>query len=149
MANQIDCRRTGYLQAALERRAPAKATRAFCLPMRRPEPAPQFLTSFVSWLTIAVIARLYVHAWQGSVAMERRVRFARSIVLARSEDLQKKFLELQKLKEQVRLAEIAAKQIVVPRANVCVSERWPTVNGGSRSFSPMAKPEDLRPEELS
>jgi hypothetical protein len=63
------------------------------------------------------------HAWQGSMAMERKVRFTRSIVLARSENLQKKFLELQKLKEQVRLAEIAAKQITAPRAkDSCLSD---------------------------
>jgi len=42
--------------------------------------------------------------------MERKVRYTRSAVLIRRENLQKRFSELQKLKEQVRLAEIAAKQ---------------------------------------
>ncbi|HMM91877.1 hypothetical protein [Bradyrhizobium sp.] len=42
--------------------------------------------------------------------MERKILFARAKLLVRRETLQKKIAELQKLKEQVRLAEIAAKQ---------------------------------------
>ena len=50
--------------------------------------------------------------------MERKVRFARSTVLIRRESLQKRFSELQKLKEQVRLAEIAAKQSSPPARRI-------------------------------
>jgi hypothetical protein len=46
----------------------------------------------------------------GGIAMERKILFARAKLLVRRETLQKKIAELQKLKEQVRLAEIAAKQ---------------------------------------
>ena len=45
---------------------------------------------------------------QGGMAMERKIQL--SAVLMCREDLQKRFSELQKLKEQVRLAEIAAKR---------------------------------------
>jgi hypothetical protein len=84
---------------------------------------PQFLTSLVSWLTIAVILRLYVPCVQRGMAMERRNRFTRSAVLIRREDLQKRFSELQKLKEQVRLAEIAAEQSQPPKQRIaCLSD---------------------------
>lgn len=42
--------------------------------------------------------------------MVRKILFARAKILVRRETLQKKIAELQKLKEQVRLAEIAARQ---------------------------------------
>lgn len=42
--------------------------------------------------------------------MAHKIRFARIKLLVRRESLQKKYDELQKLKEQIRLAEIAAKQ---------------------------------------
>jgi hypothetical protein len=45
--------------------------------------------------------------------MAHKIRFARIKLLVRRESLRKKYDELQKLKEQIRLAEIAAKQ---PRA---------------------------------
>jgi hypothetical protein len=42
--------------------------------------------------------------------MAHKIRFARIKLLMRRESLQKKYDELQQLKEQIRLAEIAAKQ---------------------------------------
>jgi hypothetical protein len=55
--------------------------------------------------------------------MERKVRFSRSVVQVRRESLQKRFSELQKLKEQVRLAEIAAKQSARPEQRIaCLSD---------------------------
>lgn len=42
--------------------------------------------------------------------MAHKIRFARIKLLVRRESLQKQYAELQKLKEQIRLAEIAAKQ---------------------------------------
>ena len=54
--------------------------------------------------------------------MERKVRFTRT-VLIRRESLQKRFSELQKLKEQVRLAEMAAKQSSPPARRIaCLSD---------------------------
>jgi hypothetical protein len=50
--------------------------------------------------------------------MERKVRFSRSAVQVRRESLQKRFSELQKLKEQVRLAEIAAEQSAHPEQRI-------------------------------
>ena len=50
--------------------------------------------------------------------MEREVHFSRLMVLVRNESLQKRFSELQKLKEQVRLAEIAAKQSPPPERRI-------------------------------
>ncbi len=47
--------------------------------------------------------------------MAHKIRFARIKLLVRRESLRKKYDELQKLKEQIRLAEIAAKQ---PRAQM-------------------------------
>jgi len=44
------------------------------------------------------------------IAMARKIGFARINLLARMERLQKKYDELQKLKEEIRLAEIAARQ---------------------------------------
>jgi len=44
------------------------------------------------------------------IAMAHNIRFARIKLLVRRESLQKRYAELQKLKEQIRLAEIAAKQ---------------------------------------
>ena len=47
--------------------------------------------------------------------MAQKIRFARIKLLVRRESLQKRYAELQKLKEQIRLAEIAAKQSSVRR----------------------------------
>ena len=53
--------------------------------------------------------------------MERKNQFTSSAVLMRKESLQKRFSEVQKLKEQVRLAEIAAKQSLPPESR-CLSD---------------------------
>lgn len=50
-----------------------------------------------------------VHVPGGEIAMAHKIQFARIKLLVRRESLQKKYDELQKLKEQIRLAEIAAK----------------------------------------
>ncbi len=52
--------------------------------------------------------------------MERKILFARAKLLVRRETLQKKLAELQELKEQVRLAEIAARQSSQPRETLDV-----------------------------
>lgn len=63
----------------------------------------------------------------GGIAMGQNVRFTRSKILLRRESLQKRFSELQQLKEQVRLAEIAANNR--PRGEEdCGAERPHTVN---------------------
>ena len=67
-------------------------------------------------------ARSMFHAPVGGIAMGRKVRLARSKILVSRESLQRKFSELQQLKEQIRLAEIAAKQRP-PREEDCGSER--------------------------
>ena len=69
----------------------------------------------MSWLTIAVNEQRYgSHAGHGEIAMAQKIRFARIKLLVRRESLQKRYTELQKLKEEIRLAEIAAKQSSPP-----------------------------------
>jgi hypothetical protein len=48
------------------------------------------------------------YAPAGGIVMGQNVRFTRSKVLARRGRLQERFFEVQQLKEQIRLAEIAA-----------------------------------------